>query len=139
MPLEGKKAIHESMKNELLTFRKDQNRIQTQEIHASNDGNMVVEIGDTTLPTPQTQNQQRSFYVYLKRRTASTFASEIWDFKHAIGKNKINKKDSNKSFFITTTRISNKQRINSNHYLLLRVLKKKRYVKTSNIGASILP
>jgi hypothetical protein len=23
---------------------------------------MVVEIGDTTLPTPQTQNQQRSFY-----------------------------------------------------------------------------
>jgi hypothetical protein len=35
---------------------------ETQEIHASNDGNMVVEIGDTTLPTPQTQNQQRSFY-----------------------------------------------------------------------------
>jgi hypothetical protein len=50
------------MKSELLTFRKDQNRIETQEIHASNDGNMVVEIGDTTLPTPQTQNQQRSFY-----------------------------------------------------------------------------
>jgi ketosteroid isomerase-like protein len=28
MPLEGKKAIHESMKSELLTFRKDQNRIR---------------------------------------------------------------------------------------------------------------
>jgi hypothetical protein len=49
------------MKSELLTFPKDQNRIrnakymlQTMEIW--------VEMGDTTLPTPQTQNQQRSFY-----------------------------------------------------------------------------
>jgi hypothetical protein len=48
------------MKSELPS-RKDQNRIRNAEIHASNDGNMVVEI-DTTLPTPQTQNQQRSFY-----------------------------------------------------------------------------
>jgi ketosteroid isomerase-like protein len=60
MPL--KKAIHESMKSELLTFPKGSKiAFETQEIHASNDGNMVVEIGDT-LPTPQTQNQQRSFY-----------------------------------------------------------------------------
>jgi hypothetical protein len=62
MPLEGKKAIHESMKSELLTFERIKIAFETQEIHASNDGNMVVEIGDTTLPTPQTQNQQRSFY-----------------------------------------------------------------------------
>jgi hypothetical protein len=56
-----KKAIHESMKSELLTFERIKIAFETQEIHASNDGNMV-EIGDTTLPTPQTQNQQRSFY-----------------------------------------------------------------------------
>jgi hypothetical protein len=57
-----KKAIHESMKSELLTPKGSKIAFETQEIHASNDGNMVVEIGDTTLPTPQTQNQQRSFY-----------------------------------------------------------------------------
>ena len=46
MPLEGKKAIHESIKNELLTFPKGSKiAFETQEIHASNDGNMVVEIG----------------------------------------------------------------------------------------------
>jgi uncharacterized protein (TIGR02246 family) len=46
MPLEGKKAIHESITNELLTFPKDSKiSFETQEIHASNDGNMVVEIG----------------------------------------------------------------------------------------------
>jgi glucose/arabinose dehydrogenase len=51
------------MKSELLTFPKGSKiAFETQEIHASNDGNMVVEVGDTTLPTPQTQNQQRSFY-----------------------------------------------------------------------------
>jgi hypothetical protein len=55
MPLEGKKAIHESMKSELLTFQRIKIAFETQEIHASNDGNMVVEMGDTTLPTPQTQ------------------------------------------------------------------------------------
>tara|TARA_R110000851_G_scaffold203501_1_gene355333 strand:+ start:26 stop:520 length:495 start_codon:yes stop_codon:yes gene_type:complete len=46
MPLEGKKAIHESIKNELLTFPKGSKiAFETQEIHASNNGNMVVEIG----------------------------------------------------------------------------------------------
>jgi ketosteroid isomerase-like protein len=46
MPLEGKKAIHESMKNELLTFPKGSKiEFETLEIHVSNDGNMVVEVG----------------------------------------------------------------------------------------------
>ncbi|SEA00465.1 Ketosteroid isomerase homolog [Flavobacterium gillisiae] len=46
MPLEGKKAIHESMKTELLTFPKGAKiAFETQEIHPSNDGNMLVEIG----------------------------------------------------------------------------------------------
>ncbi|MEZ7498842.1 nuclear transport factor 2 family protein [Flavobacterium sp. Arc3] len=46
MPLEGKKAIHESMKSELLTFPIGAKiAFETQEIHPSNDGNMVVEIG----------------------------------------------------------------------------------------------
>jgi hypothetical protein len=38
------------MKSELLTFPRIKIAFETQEIHASNDGNMVVEIGDT-LPT----------------------------------------------------------------------------------------
>jgi ketosteroid isomerase-like protein len=46
IPLEGKKAIHESMQHELLTFPKGSKiAFETQEIHASNDGNMIVEIG----------------------------------------------------------------------------------------------
>ncbi|CAM2772127.1 YybH family protein [Flavobacterium frigoris] len=46
MPIEGKKAIHESMKTELLTFPKGAKiAFETQEIHPSIDGNMVVEIG----------------------------------------------------------------------------------------------
>lgn len=46
MPLEGKKAIHESMKIELATFPKGAKiAFETQEIHPSNDGNIVVEIG----------------------------------------------------------------------------------------------
>jgi ketosteroid isomerase-like protein len=46
MPLEGKKAIHESMKDELLSFPKGAKiAFTTQEVHPSNDGNMVVEIG----------------------------------------------------------------------------------------------
>jgi hypothetical protein len=41
---------------------------ETQEIHASNDGN-IVEIGDTTLPTPQTQKPTAVIlWVYLKKK-----------------------------------------------------------------------
>jgi hypothetical protein len=43
------------MKSELLTFERIKIAFETQEIHASNDGNMVVEVGDTTLPTPNTK------------------------------------------------------------------------------------
>jgi uncharacterized protein (TIGR02246 family) len=46
MPIEGRKAIHESMKSELLTFPKGSKiAFETQEVHVSNDGNMIVEIG----------------------------------------------------------------------------------------------
>jgi uncharacterized protein (TIGR02246 family) len=49
-PLEGKKAIHESIKNELLNFPKGSViAYETQEVHPSNDGNMVVEIGGYTV------------------------------------------------------------------------------------------
>ncbi|UQD54856.1 DUF4440 domain-containing protein [Flavobacterium sp. K5-23] len=45
-PLEGKKAIHESMMEDLKTFPKDAKiSFETKEIHVSNDGNQVVEIG----------------------------------------------------------------------------------------------
>jgi predicted secreted acid phosphatase len=62
MPLEGKKAIHESMKSELLTFRKDQKSHSKRKKYMLQTMEILVEVGDTTLPTPQTQNQQRSFY-----------------------------------------------------------------------------
>lgn len=46
MPLEGKKSIHEHMKSELLTFPKEAKiTFETKEVHPSNDGNLVVEIG----------------------------------------------------------------------------------------------
>jgi hypothetical protein len=61
MPLKEKKRFMNPWKMNYSPSRKDQIAIETQEIHASNDGNMVVEIGDTTLPTPH-KNQQRSFY-----------------------------------------------------------------------------
>jgi hypothetical protein len=54
------------MKNELLTFRKDQNRIQNTKIHASNDGNMVVEIGGYNVTDSTNTKQQRSFMSLLK-------------------------------------------------------------------------
>lgn len=45
-PLEGRKAIHESMKEELMTFPKGATiSFETKEVHISNDGNQVVEIG----------------------------------------------------------------------------------------------
>jgi ketosteroid isomerase-like protein len=45
-PLEGKKAIHESMMEDLKTFPKDAKiSFKTKEVHVSNDGNQVVEIG----------------------------------------------------------------------------------------------
>jgi hypothetical protein len=71
----GRKTIHESMKSELLTFPKGSKiAFETPEI-ASNDGNMVE--WDTTLPTHKTQKTNGHFMSLFKRRTASTFASEI--------------------------------------------------------------
>lgn len=46
MPLMGKKAIHESIKEELKNFPKGVKiAFKTNEVHVSNDGNQVVEIG----------------------------------------------------------------------------------------------
>lgn len=46
MPLMGKKAIHESIKEELAKFPKGAKiAFKTNEVHVSNDGNQVVEIG----------------------------------------------------------------------------------------------
>jgi hypothetical protein len=62
-----KKAIHESMKSELLTFQRIKIAFETQEIHASNDGNMVVEVGDTTLPTPKHKTNSGHFMSLFKK------------------------------------------------------------------------
>jgi len=49
-PLEGKSAIHESMKQDLATFPKGAKiSFQTKEVHVANDGNQVVEIGGYTV------------------------------------------------------------------------------------------
>jgi hypothetical protein len=56
-PLEGKVAIHKSIKD-LATFPKAAKiSFQTKEVHISNDGNQVVELGIQLL-TPQTQNDE---------------------------------------------------------------------------------
>jgi ketosteroid isomerase-like protein len=45
-PLEGKKAIHESIKEDLMTFPKGATiSFETKEVHVATDGNQVVEIG----------------------------------------------------------------------------------------------
>jgi hypothetical protein len=57
----GRKTIHESMKSELLTFPKGSKiAFETKEI-ASNDGNIVVEVGIQRYRLTNTKNQ-RSFY-----------------------------------------------------------------------------
>lgn len=49
-PAEGKAAIHESIKEDLATFPKGAKiSFATQEVHVSNDGNQVVEIGGYTV------------------------------------------------------------------------------------------
>jgi ketosteroid isomerase-like protein len=49
-PLEGKVAIHESIKEDLATFPKAAKiSFETKEVHISNDGNQVVEIGGYTI------------------------------------------------------------------------------------------
>lgn len=49
-PLEGKSAIHESIKTELMNFPKGAKiSFETKEVHISNDANQVVEIGGYTV------------------------------------------------------------------------------------------
>jgi hypothetical protein len=136
MPLEGKKTwIHEK-----ITHLPKGQKIETQEIHASNDGNMVVEMG--IQQTQQTQNQQRPFYESIWKKGRKIHLHQRYGkFRHALAKR--NKKQQKKdtpyevSFFIYQHfQISNSNSINSKHLLTFRVLKE-RYVKTSNIGTSI--
>jgi hypothetical protein len=87
MPLEGKKRFMNPWKVNYSPSQRIKIAFETQEIHASNDGNMVVEIGDTTLPTPQTQKTTTVIlWVYLKKD--GNIHQRYGDFKHAITKAK---------------------------------------------------
>jgi hypothetical protein len=58
----GRKKSH-SWKVNYSPSRKDQNRIRNaKETHASNDGNMVVEVGIQRYRLHKHKKQQRSFY-----------------------------------------------------------------------------
>jgi hypothetical protein len=46
---------------------------------------MVVEVGDTTLPTPNTKPTAVILWVYLKEGRQVHLHQRYGDFKHAIG------------------------------------------------------
>jgi hypothetical protein len=79
------------MKSELLTFPKGSKSIRNLEIHASNDGNMVV--GDTTLPTHKHKTNSGHFMSLFKKGRQVHLHQRYGDFKHAIGHRLKLKKD----------------------------------------------
>jgi ketosteroid isomerase-like protein len=90
MPLEGKKAIHESMKSELLTFERI--KIAFEQIHASNDGNMVV-VGIQRYRLHKHKTNSGHFMSLFKKEGQVHLHQRYGDFKHAIGHRLKLKKD----------------------------------------------
>jgi ketosteroid isomerase-like protein len=69
-PLEGKAAIHKSIKEDLATFPKAAKiSFQTKEVHISNDGNQVVEIGGyTVIDSTSTKMMSGNFMSLFEKR-----------------------------------------------------------------------
>jgi ketosteroid isomerase-like protein len=69
-PLEGKAAIHKSIKEDLATFPKAAKiSFQTKEVHISNDGNQVVEIGGyTVVDSTNTKMMSGNFMSLFEKR-----------------------------------------------------------------------
>lgn len=68
--LEGKSAIHESMKEDLMTFPKGATiSFETKEVHVSNDGNQVVEVGGyTVVDSTNTKMMSGNFISLFEKR-----------------------------------------------------------------------
>jgi len=69
-PLQGKSAIHESMKEDLMTFPKGATiSFETKEVHVANDGNQVVEIGGyTVVDSTNTKKMSGNFMSLFEKR-----------------------------------------------------------------------
>jgi ketosteroid isomerase-like protein len=69
-PLEGKAAIHKSIKEDLATFPKAAKiSFQTKEVHVANDGNQVVEIGGyTVVDSTNTKMMSGNFMSLFEKR-----------------------------------------------------------------------
>jgi uncharacterized protein (TIGR02246 family) len=69
-PLEGKSAIHESMKQDLATFPKGAKiSFQTKEVHVANDGNQVLEIGGySVVDSTNTKMMSGNFMSLFEKR-----------------------------------------------------------------------
>jgi len=69
-PLQGKAAIHESIKEGLATFPKGaKTSFQTREVHLANDGNQVVEIGGyTVVDSTNTKMMSGNFMSLFEKR-----------------------------------------------------------------------
>lgn len=69
-PLEGKAAIHESIREDLMTFPKSAAiSFETKEVHVANDGNQVVEIGGyTVVDSTNTKMMSGNFISLFEKR-----------------------------------------------------------------------
>lgn len=69
-PLESKAAIHESMKEDIMTFPKAAKiSFETKEVHVANDGNQVVEIGGyTVVDSTNTKMMSGNFMSLFEKR-----------------------------------------------------------------------
>jgi ketosteroid isomerase-like protein len=69
-PLEGKSAIHESMKQDLSTFPKGAKiSFLTKEVHVASDGNQVVEIGGySVVDSATTKKMSGNFMSLFEKR-----------------------------------------------------------------------
>ncbi len=69
-PLEGRTAIHDAMKEELATFPIGAKvSFETKEVHISNDGNQVVEIGGyTVVDSTNTKLMTGNFFSLFEKK-----------------------------------------------------------------------
>ncbi|SDW86751.1 YybH family protein [Flavobacterium degerlachei] len=69
-PLQGKAAIHESMREDLMTFPKSATiSFETKEVHVANDRNQVVEIGGyTVVDSTNTKMMSGNFMSLFEKR-----------------------------------------------------------------------
>lgn len=103
MPLVGKKAIHESIKTELLTFPKGAKiTFETQEIHPSNDRDMVVEIGSYKITVSKSTKLNSGHFMSLFEKKDEKYICirDIGNSDMPVAKKEKKEKHSKQSVFL---------------------------------------